>query len=68
MEEKIKKFIAHSPANQKEVDMLVKFLAESGMSDEDIQKIGEYKNSFTLNPKYPKKEKSDSKDELPRAL
>lgn len=49
-------FISNGSLKQDEVNRIVTYLKECGMSDDDIDKIGNYKDWFHLNPLYEKKE------------
>ena len=47
-----KKFVSYGSLKQDDVDKIVSYLKECGMSEDDISKAGDYKGWFHLNPKY----------------
>lgn len=47
-----KKFISYGSLKQDDVDKIVRYLKDCGMSDDDIGKAGDYKGWFHLNPNY----------------
>lgn len=55
-----KKFLSYGSLKQDDVDKIVRYLEECGMSESDIGKAGDYKGWFHLNPKF-NVEKNDFK-------
>lgn len=48
-------FLTYGSISQEQVNKLVFELRSAGMKPEDIQKVGEHANLFTINPKMVKK-------------
>ena len=53
-DESNKMFISYGSLKQEEVDKIVRYLKDCGMSDDDIDKAGVYKGWFHLNPVFNK--------------
>ena len=57
-----KKFVSYGSLKQVDVDKIVGYLKECGMSDDDINKAGDYKGWFHLNPSFNEKEGAFEED------